>query len=317
MSESITDDRGARAREARRWVVRERSGTPLALDDLEQLHAWLKDKDNLRAFVAERQAWCDLDVVAPAFVPAAASARRPSVRRRRRLVGFSTAACLALAAMPAIRWVQADFATAAGQIETMRLPDGSRAVLDSDSAINVVYSREERLIRLLRGRAWFDVRHGDPRPFRVSARQGMVQDIGTAFEVEQISEGTGVAVTQGAVRAVAEPGAAAVLKAGERARMKDGRIKLLEALAVDQVAAWRRGEIVLRDMPLYQAIRVVGRYRRAPVYVWGDLSRDAPVSGNFRTDRPEDALATLVTMRGMTRMDLPGGIVVLRSGRSR
>lgn len=313
MSEAITGEQKARTREARHWIVRERSGTPMGTHDLQRLRDWLDDERNLRAFALERQAWRDLDVVAPSFTAGEAHAPLSRVARRGRAVpALAAAVCLALAMPSTLSWLRTDFATATGKVGEMRLPDGSRAILDGGSAIDVAYTGGSRTIRLLRGRAWFDVRHGDRRPFRVETDQGAVRDIGTAFEVDRISEGTGVAVTEGAVRASAGRQAAVVLHAGGRARMKNGRLKLLPALPADQVAAWRRGEIVFRNTPLYHAIRILGRYRHAPVYVWGDLSDLGPVSGNFRTDRPEDALATLVMMRGMERLDLPGGIVVLR-----
>jgi transmembrane sensor len=315
MSEIVTrEEQVARDRVARQWVLRERSGSPMQTDDLRRLRDWLRDDArNRQALARERQAWCDLDAVSPSF---ASSAPAPIVARRggrRWIVGaVAAAACFLLAIPSGLEWLRTDVATAAGQVGRTRLPDGTLAVLDTASAIDIAYNGNSRTVRLLRGRAWFDVRHGDRRPFRVLTGQGAVQDIGTAFEVERIAEGTGVAVGRGAVRAAAGPGAATLLHAGARARMKNGWLKRLPDVPAEQVAAWRRGEIVFRKTPLYYAVSVVGRYRSAPTYVWGDLVGLAPVSGNFRTDRPDDALATLVAMRGMKRLDLPGGIVILR-----
>lgn len=308
-----------RGEQARAWVVRLASGTASA-GDLQALESWIgADPRNRAAFLRERRTWQDLEALEDAFVVAPevaldGRAKVPGSRGRNRLsilLPVAAAAAFAWFAAPAAwLWARADASTAAGEIREVPLADGSRVVLDSASAIAVDYDDSGRTIRLLKGRAWFAVRHGDPRPFRVAAAGGAVRDIGTAFEVDDTAAHTRVGVTDGAAEL---EGAHLVLRAGQVGEFgADGRARALAALPLEGIAGWRHGELLLREVPLDAAIRTLARYRRAPVLILGSLAGEAPISGSFRTDRPDEALDTLAAMRGLESVRLPGGILLLR-----
>ncbi|PNU02280.1 hypothetical protein A8V01_10070 [Novosphingobium guangzhouense] len=311
------DTAETRGERARAWVVRLASGDMTAAE-LDELSHWsAADPRNRAAFLHERQCWQDLASLESAFaadpevgvVPGARSAKwgRGSVL-------FSAAAAVAivwLAGPAAYVWLNADAISAPGEIRHVALRDGSQAVLDSDSAISIDYGRGGRKIRLLKGRAWFTVRHGDTRPFRVDTAGGTVRDIGTAFEVDDTEAYSRVGVTEGAV--ALESNRPLVLHAGQRARFgAGGQAVLLNGLPVDRIGTWRRGELLLRQVSLETAIRAVARYRRAPVFILANLADSKPISASFRTDRPDEALDTLAAMRGLELARLPGGVLLLR-----
>ncbi|MFT4053560.1 MAG: FecR domain-containing protein [Novosphingobium sp.] len=307
-----SDKAEARSEQARAWMVRLASGA-MSAEELEALDRWNAiDPRNRAAFLLERQTWQDLHAIEASFSSAqpllsANSRRWPSL-----LLPAAVAAALAWFAVPAAwLWIQADVVSATGEIREIALEDGSRAVLDSDSAIAIDYRSGERTVRLLKGRAWFAVRHGDARPFRVAAADGVVRDVGTAFEVDDTALHTRVGVTEGVIELEALGGR--LVHASERAEFADGgHVKVLPPLPVDQIGTWRRGELLLREVPLDAAIRAVARYRAAPVLMLGDFSGERPISAGFRTDRPDEALDTLAAMRGLERARLPGGILLLR-----
>ncbi|KAG0743492.1 hypothetical protein G6F24_016256 [Rhizopus arrhizus] len=93
-------------------------------------------------------------------------------------------------------------------VQDVQLPDGSRAVLDADSAIAVNFDAHARQVELLRGRAWFDVTPDAERRFSVRAGNGVVEDISTAFTVARGDGQVETQVGQGRVR-VASPAAVA------------------------------------------------------------------------------------------------------------
>src|SRR5690242_10179020 len=100
--------------------------------------------------------------------------------------------------------------TRVGQIDTVRLADGSSVVLGPESrlAIGEGFGHKSREIRF-EGQAFFDVVHDDARPFVVRTTSATLRDIGTTFSVRSDSVGgTRVAVTTGAVDVVATRGAA-------------------------------------------------------------------------------------------------------------
>lgn len=308
---------------AREWVRLLASGEA-GVADLHAVRQWLADPVHARAFERERAFWQDLEPhhglfvqTAPASPPMRRGLRKPTSLGRPRIgkqaVAGAAAACLALAlAGPnlALRF-QADHIAAAGSIRSIALADGSAAMLDSGSAIAVDYDKDQRRVTLLRGRAWFNVKHGDTRPFRVAVSGGVTEDIGTAFEVSR-DDRVQVAVSEGAVRVAAGSGTPAIrLDTGQRARYADRTIERIADKRPDRIAAWRYGELLIDNAPLDQAIAEVKRYRSAPVIVLADLANAKPVSAVFRTDRPDDALAALAAGANLELTRLPGGTILI------
>lgn len=321
-SETIDDTVSAHAREWVRLLASGEAGSA----DLHAIRQWLTEPAHARAFERERAFWQDLELhrglftgLVPAHPPRRGLRRiagRWQPRISKRAAAGAAVGCLALVlAGPdlALR-VQADHMTETGATRTVTLADGSAAILDSRSAIAVEYRDGERRVTLLRGRAWFNVAHGDARPFRVAASNGMTEDVGTAFEVARRDADTvEVAVSDGAVRVTGAATTAALhLGAGDRARYAGGTAKRIAAVRPDRIAAWRHGELLIDRLPLAEAIAEVKRYRSGMVLVLADLDHAKPVSAVFRTDRPEDALAALAAGAGLRLIRLPAGTIVIR-----
>lgn len=312
------------AERAREWVRR------LAADEidaaqLDALKAWLADDPaHAQAFERERGFWQDLapyralfsqSVQALPRVEGRATRRRWSRSAARRVLLSAIAASLVLvvAGPSLLLHLRADHLTGVGEVRSFALPDRSTAVLDTGSAIAVHYAGGERRIELLRGRAWFNVAHGDLRPFRVAALGGVTQDIGTAFEVVREDDAAAVSVSDGAVQLIAAPGATPLLlRAGQQARYRAGTTQRLAGAAADRIAAWRNGELLIDDMPLGDAIAKIASYRSGLTLMWADTADKPRVSGVFRTDRPDDALAALMTGAGLELVQLPAGTVIIR-----
>ena len=106
-----------------------------------------------------------------------ADTHRAARPRRRRRAALAAAAALLLAVGLArypdlwLRW-QADYRTAAGGRSDVTLPDGSRMMLNTASAVAVDFAGGRRSVRLLAGEAFFDVVRDPDHPFRVSGPLG-------------------------------------------------------------------------------------------------------------------------------------------------
>src|ERR1700688_1527294 len=94
------------------------------------------------------------------------------------------------------------FQTAIGEQAAVALPDGSSFDLNTNSRIWVDYSQRQRVIRLERGEAFFNVAHDTQRPFWVRAGDYWVRAVGTAFNVYLTPTGVEVTVSEGAVKVV-------------------------------------------------------------------------------------------------------------------
>lgn len=93
-----------------------------------------------------------------------------------------------------------DYHTEAGKQITVALTDGSEVTLNTDTALNVVYTARERRIHLLHGEAYFKVAHNKNRPFIVSNGATETQAVGTAFTVKQSGDNVQVLVSEGTVK---------------------------------------------------------------------------------------------------------------------
>lgn len=312
--------------EARRWIARMASAE-MSASELAAFKTWrAADPAHNRAFEEQRAIWraageSPLLAYGPNRTRTSSrrhwrwSPSRQGLRVPRPLAASSVAAALigALVFGPDIAvMVRADHRTSIA-VESVNLPDGSRAMLDAGSAIAISYTDGERRVELLCGDAWFEVSHGDSRPFRVAALGGMTQDVGTAFEVRRTDDAVSVAVTQGAVEVHArEDSDGLLLRAAQRARYgKGGPAIRLDAADSANIASWRRGEILLAKATVGDAIARIKRYRSAPVIVMGEPTDARRISGVFRVDRPDEAIDAVARMARLTTYRL-GAITILR-----
>lgn len=189
-----------------------------------------------------------------------------------RAVGGALAAALVLvvAAFVVMRPAPPDeFATAIGEQKTIELPDTSMVTMNADSEMTVELVKAERNIQLHRGEAIFKVAPDPQRPFKVHTRAGVVQAVGTQFNVYDRASGeTRVSVLEGKVRVTSNtllpngsPAAAILLKAGEEADiLPDGTIKRHDDAVVANAVAWRQRRVVFNNATLSEIISEFNRY---------------------------------------------------------
>jgi transmembrane sensor len=216
---------------------------------------------------------------APMVVPPAAPARsrpvaltstRPAWARRRVRGALLATVALGLLALFAGRpgaWQEVQVPRAEQRV--VALPDGSSVTLDAGARLRYRdgfrgwFGRVSDRRTDLEGTAYFAVaRNG--APFTVRTYNAEVRVLGTAFEVQAWpSEGTGtaVAVAEGRVALTANGGPDVTMTAGDRAVVAHATTAPVKAspVAVDRVAAWRRGGFVAVDEPLAQVVASLER----------------------------------------------------------
>jgi len=178
------------------------------------------------------------------------------------------------------------YSTGVGQQLTVDLADGSKAQLNTDSRLRVRFVRGERRLYLERGQAFFDVAHDAARPFIVDAGRAQVRAVGTRFDVRRASDDVEVTLTQGRVEVT--PSRSSVqswtLSPGQHIRIdRDPAKAAPSSTDVETATAWRSRRILLRDVPLDQAVAEVNRYSRSKVALGPGAPRDAKVNGAFDT----------------------------------
>lgn len=203
------------------------------------------------------------------------------------------------------RAMLADQRTATGQLRRLRLDDGTQLVLNTDSAVDIAYSVELRLIRLRRGEILVDTA-SDSRPLIVEAPQGSVRALGTRFTVRCGPTFTDVCVLEKAVelRPMNHPSQVLRLNAGQQAHFDRDQTSAATP-APPGTGGWSQGILTVIDWRLGDFIAELSRYRPG-------VLRCAPaiahlrLSGAFRIDNTDAILENLsqslpVTVHFVTR----------------
>jgi len=185
----------------------------------------------------------------------------------------------------------ADYASAAGEIKTLRLPDQSQLVLNSNSALNQHFSAQERRLSLTRGEIWIETSSETRRPFIVNTEHGALRPLGTAFSVKTSGNSSHLAVYEGAVEITTLSGERKVIQSGYQAEFNQSQINP-ERDAINSQVAWRKGLLVASQMPLKEWLDRFNPF--IPGYVNLDPAvEELEVLGVFPLQEPQKALHML------------------------
>jgi len=319
--------------EAQDWFLRLTSGNPDEVD-LQAFTAWCdEDPRHLAVYREIATLWGDLEALRPkgAEVPVVDTIVRPDFgqpRRRRSwsllgrggfVVGGLIAASLLLlftGTTGLVQRLQSDYATGTGQQQTVTLSDGSRVYLNTDSAVAIDYSDAVRQVRLLRGEALFEVQKNPARPFDVLALGGRVTAVGTAFAVKTVGEVARVAVTEGVVRvapASQDRAAGTLVTIGQSVTYRSGEAPS-DVLGLDpaDASAWQRGQIVIRNQSLTDALAEVGRYHPGKIILMAGDKKLQPVTARISMKDTAAGIDTLAATQGLSVMRVTDYLTVLR-----
>ncbi|NKN37299.1 DUF4880 domain-containing protein [Agrobacterium sp. a22-2] len=246
--------------------------------------------------------------------------RHPGPRRRlwpRIATAAAAAVLLAIGIQqyPAVmlRW-RADYATPTGPHEEVSLPDGSRMILNTASAVSVNFQGAKRSVTLLRGEAYFDVVHDAARPFTVAASFSEVEVKGTAFSVRTDNAEDTVVLERGHidVSLLQNRKDVASLEPGESITASSNNLSIVRKSDTSTSLAWLQGRLVFTDQPFGQVLDEVERYYGQSILVANARLSSMRVNGSYRLDNPERVIHSLATAAGATVTRLPGGIIILR-----
>jgi len=207
----------------------------------------------------------------------------------------------------------ADYRTGVGERRMVVLSDGTTLMLNTASAVDILFDATERRVRLLAGEILITTapdREPVPRPFLVETAFGTARALGTQYVMRHHAHGTGVAVYTGAVeiRPRDNPARKLVLQSGYSASYTAQTITVPE-VASRAGMAWAEGFIVARSMRLGDFIAELGRYSRKTLSCDPAL-RDVLVSGSFPVDdvgKVLDTLGTTLNVRQQTVSRFWGG----------
>lgn len=188
----------------------------------------------------------------------------------------------------------ADERTDTGERREILLTDGSQLQLNSGSALDVEFDERQRVIELYRGEMWVQVAKDQHRPFVVKTRQGTITALGTRFVVrKRPDDSVQVSVLESAIAANADRTTDVRVNTGQSALLKDGVVQTPKSMGNDDPAAWTRGLLKADDRPLGEVLQAIGAYRHGVLQFDEQALQGTRVSGVFRLDDTDAALATL------------------------
>lgn len=185
----------------------------------------------------------------------------------------------------------ADLTTATGERRSLDLADGTRLQLNTDSAVDIRFGAQQRLLDLRRG----EILVSGPAqglPLRVRTDHGLLETRGSRFVLRQGKAASRVSVLQGSV--ALKPAIGLSRQVAEAGQSFDiTREGILPVPHLDMEAgAWAEGLIVTRDMRLADFLAEVSRYRNGRL-ACAESIRDLRLSGVFRLNDTDKLLALL------------------------
>jgi len=322
---TIDKEGDARRQEAATWFAR-LGQKRVSTADIHDFFEWRKDPDNARAYARVEKAWNTSQALAEdpdiaALTAEALGQSPPRVQARHmvsRLWKPIAAGAMALAALGLISvWTlnrPHSYATGVGEQRTLRLADGSRVILDTDSRVDIRLRANRRSVTLVSGQAFFNV-EGDPaRPFVVTAGETTVTAVGTRFDVRRLGQGAKVTLIEGRVdvgtSSASKP--AWSLTPGQQVVTARRRPEIRSVDAARETS-WTAGRLIFAATPIREAVAEVSRYSDRRIELKDTGIAQIPVSGAFDTGDTDAFIAALSDLYGVTASRRPDGVIILEA----
>jgi len=311
----VSDDREQTesADEAARWLVRLDAG-PLSRDEQRAFEDWQAlHPTHQKLFQEMTDLWSSFDRLPekPRSIPIAdpeVNRPRPSHGWGRQALHWASSAALAASVVLAAMWVMSewpvltsDHHTAAGELRTVTLDDGSTIYLNVSSALSVDFTASERRVTLVKGDAVFAVSPDPSRPFRVEAGEVTATALGTEFLVRRDPAHVAVTVLDHHVSVAASDSQAGTSERTELTLEPGQQISYEPSTGLSPVrqadlrsaTAWRRGKIIFEGESLGSVIEELNRYHRGRIVIVDSDLRSMRVNGVFQTAEPAQVITAL------------------------
>lgn len=173
-----------------------------------------------------------------------------------------------------IEIVYNEFRTAPGEKASIQLSDGTEASLSADTGLSVpnIFQQDKREV-VLDGHAFFDVKEDPSRPFLIHTSDGIIEVLGTSFDVRAYSdeENIDVVVRNGVVQLShsVNPENNAIVNAGYRGRIIQGGESIFVEWAdnIEDHFGWLDGRLIFKQRSLSYVFRQLERWYNINIQV--------------------------------------------------
>lgn len=228
------------------------------------------------------------------------------------LASVALVICLLLVPHLTLR-LSADYLSGTGEQQSFVMPDGSKLYLAPESAVDIDYSDTDRLVRLLKGTAFFQVHSDADRPFVVDVGGTRATVLGTAFNVNRTDYGAVVSVVHGQVsvedRSIL-PAVSEYLAAGDEIAVTWGKGANFHRTDPEDIARWRNGELIARNQSVGDIVEAFRRYYSGVILVTEPFASQK-VTGFYRLNDPVATLTDMAQAHGATARQISPWLLVI------
>lgn len=303
--------------QARAWIVRLKSGGATE-QDLLRLARWRACSPAAEAAFAEaRLMWGRLGPALAADADSRVAPFRPRLSRRAILGAGGGAIAAGIGGVAYMGGLGRDapgvnlIATAKGERRRVVIAAGAMADLNTGTRVRIWSGADGDGLELLAGEVLLTLT-SLARPVIFVAK------VGGAFATAEAAQflmrrkgGDGsILCLQGRVQ-VKDASRAFTLEPRSLLRMDADGPVVTHASDVEDVVAWRSGQLVYEDRALADVVEELNRYRKGRIIVRGDALARRRVSGVVHLDRIDGALTNFARSLDAPITRLPGGVVIL------
>lgn len=229
---------------------------------------------------------------------------------RRAVLGAAAASIVAATTAGLIYfrpWHRQQIVTEIGEQRIAQLADGSKVTVDANSHLSIDFQDNSRNLRVVAGRAHFQVAKDPSRPFNVAAGSNTVTAIGTAFSVEVRKQRIAVTLFEGRIQVAGND--ARTLRRHVFNEVKPSQQLILDGRAdtmpqyktIDerQELGWQQSQLFFDATPLSEVADRMNDYSTRKIVVQGGAN-EIRVSGMYlagQTDAFVDALEKVYPVR--------------------
>jgi transmembrane sensor len=309
--------------EAAEWIAVRGSQKEWSSERQAELEAWLaRSLANRVAYIRINATWRRTDRLAALRKPMKPTviSNAPHLTRWFRIAGVL--GLVAIIGVVATTYLQRTHGqliqTPKGGQERLTLSDGSQVELNTDSAVSIDIRDNSRRVELVRGEAFFDIRHDSSRPFIVVAGTHRIVDLGTKFLVRTGPDMVKVALVEGSARLENTNDQSrhrtVVLTSDEVAIANSDvvRISRHTQRELSESLAWQRGKVVFHNEPLADAAVELNRYGGLELIVADADSAKLLINGTFLTNNAEEFAEATHELFGLRVEHRNGNLILSR-----
>ena len=307
--------------EARKWLIRMDGDEPLTEAEKHSLREWMARSQAHRAELTRlTKFWEDANILTTLTGEQVA----PEGPSPKKLLGSGIIPRILMAVSAIIASVMVTYAglrqlggttisrayeTTIGEQKTVVLDDGTAIQLNTDSRVEVVYTRDSRTIQLRHGEVHVTAAYDPRRVLEVHAAHSLVRALGTAFDVYVDGQAVEVMVTQGLVEVIDNKDGTSAGEIGDTMKPgghsnASGQFKILRLKEkgftsfasgsgvmplrelsgpeVQRRLAWQEGYLEFSGEPLNEVVKAFNRYSLVKFEIGDPGLAAVSVGGSFR-----------------------------------